>query len=170
LDSAVRPKELADLVELASGRERVVELGTGTAWTAIALALSDRRRKLATFDPIVRPERELYLGLVGPEVRSRLELVEAPGRKGAGNSPPVGMVFIDSSHERVETVGEFEAWRPRLQPGGIVVFHDYRHPDYPGVAEATRDLSLHGEVKGSLFVWRSDHGAPHGAGPGPPPR
>ena len=145
----------------------MVELGTGTAWTAIALALSDRRRKLTTFDPIVRPERELYLGLVGADVRARVELVEAPGREGASNSPSVGMVFIDSSHERADTVGEFEAWRTRLRPGGIVVFHDYRHPDYPGVAEAMEDLGLQGEVRGSLFVWRSDHGALERAGSGP---
>jgi hypothetical protein len=32
------------LLSAARGRRRVVELGTGTAWTAISLALADQRR------------------------------------------------------------------------------------------------------------------------------
>jgi hypothetical protein len=36
--SAVRPAELADLLSIARGHATVVELGTGTAWSAIALA------------------------------------------------------------------------------------------------------------------------------------
>jgi predicted O-methyltransferase YrrM len=155
LDSVVRPRELADLVELASGREHVVELGTGTAWTAIALALGDRRRRVTTYDPIVRPQRGLYLELLGKDARTRLELVGTSGREGANDAAAVEMVFIDSSHERTETIAEFEAWRARLQPNGIVVFHDYHHPDYPGVAEATAALGLEGEVRGGLFVWRA---------------
>ena len=41
---------------------RVVEIGTGTAWTTIALALDDGRRSIVSFDPVVRPERDRFLG------------------------------------------------------------------------------------------------------------
>jgi predicted O-methyltransferase YrrM len=160
LDSAVRPRELADLIELASGRQHVVELGTGTAWTAIALALGNRRSRVTTYDPIVRPERDLYLALINPDARARLELVRSTGVEGASVSKAPGIVFIDSSHERAETVAEFEAWRPRLPENGVIVFHDYCHPDYPGVAEAIDELGLQGEVSGSLFVWRAGQDGP----------
>jgi hypothetical protein len=67
----------------------------------------------------------------------------------------VELLFIDSSHERAPTVLEFRAWRPLLGPGAVVVFDDYGHPDWPGVAEAVADLGLDGEVRGGLFVWRA---------------
>jgi predicted O-methyltransferase YrrM len=51
------------LLALARDCDPVVELGTGTAWSAIALALDDRTRRVITCDPWVRHEREAYLDL-----------------------------------------------------------------------------------------------------------
>ncbi len=63
------------------------------------------------------------------------------------------MVFIDGSHSRDDTVAAFQAWCPQLRVGGIVAFHDYDDPAYPGVTEAVRDLGLRGEPRRHLFVW-----------------
>jgi hypothetical protein len=38
--------------------------------------------------------------------------------------------------------------------GGVIAFHDFDHPDYPGVREAVEELGLTGEVRGGVFVWR----------------
>lgn len=132
----------------------MAELGTGTAWTAISLALADSRRRVTAFDPVVRPERERYLGLVGARTRDRIELVDAPGERGPAPGQEVDLLFVDSSHEREATVREFEAWRPALAPGAVVAFDDYHHPDYPGVREAIAQLGLTGERQGTLFVHR----------------
>jgi predicted O-methyltransferase YrrM len=153
--SATRPDDLARLLRLARGRRQVVELGTGTAWTTISLALADPERRVTGFDPVVRPEREGYLRLVGPRTRARIELVDAPGARGPIGDQPVDLLFVDSSHEREETVREFQAWRPALAPGALVVFDDYDHPDYPGVGEAVAALDLPGERRGTLFVYRT---------------
>ena len=151
-----RPEHLATLLELAEGRRTVVELGTGTAWATAALVVADPARRVLSFDPVLRPERERYLDLLGDEQRARIELVEGPGAEGAARAAGgVEMLFIDSSHEREPTVEEFTAWRPLLAPGAVVVFDDHGHPDWPGVAEAVADLRLAGEVRGGLFVWRS---------------
>jgi predicted O-methyltransferase YrrM len=158
LDSAVRPNELARLIELARGRKVVAELGTGTAWTAITLALADAERRVITCDPVVRAERDLYLSLVGSDVRERIELMTATGSAAARNAPSIDMVFIDSSHERAATIAEFEAWHPLLGDAGVVAFHDYGHPSYPGVAEAIRELGLDGEGTSGLFVWSAGEG------------
>jgi predicted O-methyltransferase YrrM len=157
LVSATRPEDLARLLRLARGRREVVELGTGTAWTTISLALADDRRRVTGYDPIVRPERERYLGLAGPRARERIELVDQPGEQGpAGRlsvgGPAVDLLFVDSSHEREATVREVTAWRPALAPGALVVLDDYDHPDFPGVREAVAQLGLHGEQAGTLFV------------------
>ncbi len=156
LASAARPAELAELLALARGRRAVVELGTGTAWSAIALALDDPARRVVSYDPCVRSGREVYLDLAGRGARERIELREEPDSNGphAGDAP-VEVLFIDSQHEREPVVGAFRAWRDALAPNAVVVFHDYGHPDYPGVAQGITDLGLSGEESGGLFVWRA---------------
>lgn len=153
LASVTRADEVARLLALARGARNVVELGTGTAWTAIAFALADRRRRVVTYDAVLRPERERYLALAG-RARDRIELVDRPGATGPlPGAPPADFVFVDSSHERDETLATFRAWRPALAPGAPMVFHDYENPRYPGVSEAIAQLELQGEAAGHLFIW-----------------
>lgn len=154
LASATRPADMARLLELAVGRKLVVELGTGTAWTTIALALADPTLEIVSFDPIARIEREAYLALVSEATRARIELVDRPGSTGPRSSRPVDLLYIDSSHQREETMAEVNAWRPTLAKDAVVVFDDYDHPCYPGVAGAIEKLGLEGERVGSLFVHR----------------
>jgi predicted O-methyltransferase YrrM len=155
LQSAARPSEVATLLELARGRSRVVELGTGTAWSAIALALADPARRVISCDPEARPQRARYLRLAGRRARGRIEL--RPDEDSAGpraTDPPIEVLFIDSSHECEATIAAVAAWRPALAAGAVVVFHDYDHPGYPGVRRAVEALAIAGEVRGGLFVWR----------------
>jgi predicted O-methyltransferase YrrM len=154
-DSVTRPEALAHLLRIAQGRRQVVEIGTGTAWTTIALALADGRRRIVSYDPIVRPERTWYLELAGPNARSRIELRDEPGEIGPpAGAQPFDFVFVDGSHERQRTVATWNAWKDALGPGGVIAFHDWENPEYPGVTEAIRELGLEGEVLGDVFVWR----------------
>lgn len=153
LESATKPESLALLLRLARGRRAVVEIGTGTAWTTAALALADRERRVVSYDPIVRPERERYLDLAG--VRDRIELREAGGEAGpAGGDAAPDFVFVDGSHEKALTIETFRAWRGELAPGGTIAFHDYGNELYPGVTEAIAELGLEGTVERDVFVWR----------------
>ena len=153
LDSSTRPRDVAELLNLARGRRSVVELGTATGWTAGALLLADPARRLMSFDPVEREHREAYLALLPGSARERLELVRAPGHEARGDG--VELVFVDSSHDRDATVAEFRAWQPRLAPGGMVVLHDYGNPAYPGVAEAVTEMGLAGRPQAGLWIWRA---------------
>ena len=156
LRSATGPESLARILRLARGRKRVVEVGTGTAWTTAALLIADRERHVLSFDPRVWPQRDRYLELAPAGIAARLELVEGGGEQGPGKRPwRPDMLFVDGSHDRDLTIATFEAWRPALADGAVVAFHDYENPDYPGVAEAVRALGLEGEEDGELFVWRA---------------
>jgi predicted O-methyltransferase YrrM len=156
LNSPARPVDLAELLACARDRTAVVELGTGTAWSAIALALDDRARRVVSCDPCVRPEREAYLDLAGRGVRERIDLRDEPDSVGPRPGDPlVQLLFIDSSHERESVVTAFRAWRDALAPDALVVFHDHGHPDYPGVRQAVAELELSGRKSGGLFVWRA---------------
>jgi len=156
LESATGPRSLALLLRAARNRRRVVEIGTGTAWTTAALALADRERRVLSFDPTVWPERDRYLRLAGPEAAARIELVEGGGEDGPGERGwRPDMLFVDGSHDRDLTIRTFESWRPALAPGAVVAFHDYENPAYPGVSEAIAGLGLEGEARGDLFFWRA---------------
>lgn len=136
ITSVTRPPDTRVLLDLAKHRSRIVELGTATAWTAITFALDDAKRHVITYDPFDRPEPERYLSLVGGDVRDRIEMVIAPGSTGLRDREPVDLLYIDSSHEREQTIEEVRAWQPHLRTGALIVFDDYTHPDFPGVREA----------------------------------
>jgi hypothetical protein len=154
LASAARPRELAPLLEAARGLGTVVEMGTGTAWSAAALALADSRLVIFTYDPIVRHQRDLYLSLLRPEARSRIHLLGDPDADRAKAPDAIDLLFIDSSHERDATIATFESWKGRVRSGGYVAFHDYGNPRFPGVTAAVDRLALQGHSHGYTFVWR----------------
>jgi predicted O-methyltransferase YrrM len=153
LQSALRPAKLAALLDAAAGRRVLVELGTGTAWTTIALALADPARTIVSYD-IVERERAAYLALVPDSVRTRITFVTAPAEDGPGGLSGVDLLFVDSSHERDPTLAQIAVWRSALAPGALVVFDDYGHPDYPGVAQAVAALGATGTVRASMFLWQ----------------
>jgi predicted O-methyltransferase YrrM len=148
------------LLKLARGHRRVVELGTGTAWTAISLALADPERRVVSYD-IPDLSRDVgpkhYLELVREHVRDRIELIVAPGSTGPQEAEPVELLYIDSSHEQEQTIEEVRAWQPHLRSGALVLFDDYAKSLYPGVREAIEHLGLEGERRGKLFIHR--HGS-----------
>jgi predicted O-methyltransferase YrrM len=151
--SATRPADLGLLLGLARGRRFIVELGTGTAWTAIAFALADPLREVMSFDVGAFPEREEYLSLLDLATRKRIELIVAPGASGAERpSRPVELLYIDSSHEREQTIAEVRAWKPMLAPDALIVFDDYENEQWPGVRQAIEELGLTGKHRGTLFV------------------
>jgi predicted O-methyltransferase YrrM len=154
LTSATGPRALAYVLREARGQRSFVEVGTGTAWAAIAAALAETDRRIVSFDPVVRPEREWYLALATAPARRRIELVQGIGETGPANGERVGFVFVDGSHECDRTIATFEAWRPALGPGGAIAFHDWRNEAWPGVTQAIEALGLRGQVCGDVFVWR----------------
>jgi predicted O-methyltransferase YrrM len=155
LVASARPRELRTLLELARGANRVVELGTGTAWTAIAFALADPQRTVATYDPREFEQRQRYLAMVPSHVRQRIDLRPERGDV-RGSGAPVDLLFIDiGAHTKEQTVDAYNAWAALVAPGGTIAFHDYSDA-WPGVREAVESLGLTGALAGVLFVTRKD--------------
>jgi predicted O-methyltransferase YrrM len=157
-DVVTRPHDLLDVLRLAGDAASAIELGTATAWTTIALSLTSESRRVTSFDPVARGQREQYLKLIPPEVRRRITFVQGPGRVGPPSADPVDFLFVDGSHEREDTIRTFNAWQAAIAPGGRIVFHDYLDPGYPGVTEAIHELGLEGRRIGRLFVWTQADG------------
>jgi predicted O-methyltransferase YrrM len=147
---------LRALLGVLDGAGRVAEIGTAASWTTCCLALAQPGREVHSWDVEAHPERERYLALLSPAERARVHLHDRPGGLGPADPPPVDAVFIDSSHEYDETIATFRTWEPAVAPGGVIAFHDWQDDAYPGVTRAVRDLGLHGDARGHLFVWRKD--------------
>lgn len=149
LRSVAGPLDLEAILTAARGRRTVVELGTGTAWTAISLILSDRGRRVISVDPVVRAPREAYVGHLGAADRGRLVLRQGLGQDGPDpRDAPVDLLVVDGGHDRESTRANFEAWAPALAEDAVVVFHDYGNPRFPGVEQAVADLGLAGRLEG----------------------
>jgi predicted O-methyltransferase YrrM len=156
LSAATRPGDLASLLRVAGDARVVVELGTATGWTTAAFALASGSRQVVSFDPVVQPNRAAYMDLLPASARSRIRFVQAVGAAGpSAISEPVDLLFIDSTHERDDTVAEFHAWRSQVAPGATVVFHDFGNPAFPGVEEAVGELGLDGEERAGMYVWHA---------------
>jgi predicted O-methyltransferase YrrM len=155
LSSATVPRDLRALLALAASSRTVVELGTGTGWTAISLALAASGRSVISYDVEAR-EIEQYLRLVPASVRERISLGVSPKPGPALDERDVDFLYVDSSHEYEQTLAEWQAWRPHLSGDAVVVFDDYVSDDYPGVRRAVEALGLGGRSQGRQFVhgWR----------------
>jgi Methyltransferase domain len=152
--SATRPSKLATLLKLAGDGRFVAELGTAQAWTAISLALAHPEREVISYDAFERPQPRQYLQLVPEQVRQRVTLLVERGDTGPRTSRPVDLLYVDTNHDRADTIRELEAWWPVLRDAAWVVLDDYGHPDFPGVKEAVGELRLAGEERDGLFVHR----------------
>jgi hypothetical protein len=152
--STLPPRELSALVELIRGRKAVVELGTGTGWTAVVLALAEPERIVRTYDTLEKPHRAAYLALADREARRRVVLVNSRGEEAEPPLGPVDLLYVDSNHDREVVRRSFEHWRDSIAPGGFAAFDDYANDNYPGVREAVSELGLRGRTVGRLFIWQ----------------
>lgn len=149
LHGAASPRQVASILKLAKGHEQVVEIGTGAAWTTIALALADPSRRIVSYDPVRHDAVDRYLALA-PEATRQIDFVKGPGEQPL-EPVSTGFLFVDGNHEHDSTVATYEAWRDRLEPGAVVVFHDY-DPGWPGVISAVEQLGLRGSAQLGMFV------------------
>ena len=151
---AARPRELTELLRAARAAVTVAEVGTGTGWTAIVLALARPDRHVHSFDVSEHQQRARYLQFAPESARARLHLSIRDGREGPpADLPELDFLFIDSSHELEETVTTFRLWSERMRRGATAAFHDYGDERYPGVAQAVARLGLTGEARAGMYLW-----------------
>lgn len=60
----------------------------------------------------------------------------------------VDMVFVDGDHTEKGVMGDILAWKPKIKDGGIMVFHDYNHPNLPKLSPIVNSMMTGCEVIG----------------------
>lgn len=129
---------------------RAIELGAFLGRSTAALAFAARDRNLAAS---VVGSVDLWAGGAPSEVDAmdlHIENLSLAGlnpwvfrvrddtaQAAIGRSAPIGLLFIDADHSYEAARKDFEAWSPRVAPGGFVAFHDSWAP---GPSQVIREL------------------------------
>lgn len=92
-------------------------------------------------EPICRRIFDLQVSEAGTTsvVRPLVSETSAAGR--AWDGLPVGLLFIDASHDEASVLADYGAWEPHLAPMAVVAFHDYARR-FPGVWKAVKQLRV----------------------------
>ena len=119
----------------------IVECGVSRGYSTMALLSGAVVKRTNMFSYDIDPRCERWAReRIGPEGMKHLELVGgwtfkvAKSWEAAASWPDesIGLVFIDTSHMRDDTVRELDAFLPKLMPSGILCGHDYYVHDEPG--------------------------------------
>lgn len=119
------------LLNLAGGRKprRILEVGTYRARTTYALHLNCPQASIVSYDIQVLDSPYRSALLTSPNVQLRHASFSGSADALRSESQ-FGLIFVDGSH-RIEHVLEDSRLALELvEPGGIIVWHDYRHNDY----------------------------------------
>ncbi len=156
------------LNELAAGK-RALEIGSYCGRSTICLAKSattvtcidpfDARSVPEPFDTFgeFRANLERH-GVAAKVTHLRGTTAEVAPRL---SSRRYDVIFVDGDHTRAGIETDLRAAKRLLAPGGVLALHDYRHPEYPDVAQAVADWGLVVErVVGILAVCRFPEAPP----------
>ena len=152
-------RELEVLQKLASKYKYIVEVGSwkGRSTAALADGNSHIRDGIVCAIDTWRgtpSERETYHAEVHTTHIFPIFMENMQGRPNVGPMilestaaaqffarEEVDMVFLDGDHSYEAVAADIEAWWPKLRAGGVMVGHDYTHPEvgeggWPGVKRA----------------------------------
>ncbi|MCG3131014.1 MAG: hypothetical protein FLDDKLPJ_01789 [Phycisphaerae bacterium] len=153
-DGMMPPEQLLAIYRLAyawPGAGDVVELGSWTGLTTCYLGTACEARGRghvyavdtfagtkeggSSYDAIARhggttwPAFRRRVREAGLEERTTALIGDTVEQAKAYPGGPIRMLLIDADHSFEGVRRDFEAWRPRVAPGGLIVFHDYAMPE-----------------------------------------
>ena len=123
----------------------IVELGSYTGKSTCCLAVGSAEGQRArvyaidlwttgTYDENRRFYQYDPAGLICPITGLTTKIAEVFDQ-------PVGLLFIDADHTYEAVKADFEAWAPKVVPGGVIALHDYAgKPEDHGVKRFVEEL------------------------------
>jgi SAM-dependent methyltransferase len=149
VDGFLHPSEFEKLVELATNRD-VLEIGSFKGLSAWGMAIVAKSVYCVdTFKANSAGQQQMeefttYADFLAAVKRfSNVEHCVCSSETAAKSIPAdrtFGMIFLDAMHTYEDVKADIMRWWPRLRPGGLMVFHDYAHKDFPGVKLAVDEI------------------------------
>jgi len=147
---------LAELARKYQKLGKLVEIGSGTGGSMIALATGADKSELVCVDPFEPYDEENYNGLAtgvteGDEgefwrnadifgYRERVSNIRKYSDLGAAEleDGSCDLVYVDGNHSYDIVKSDLELYWPKVRKGGVLVGHDYT-TRFPGVIKATME-------------------------------
>lgn len=141
---ALEVSALCELVGLAiNGKVRsplFVNVGAGHGTSSLAMAEACPQAEIYSVDSdtwFLKCERDTFM-MAG---------IKHPHQIHANSHAPdlifehkADLIFIDADHREEEVRADILKWIQYIRNEGIIAFHDYDHPNYPGVKIAVDEL------------------------------
>lgn len=149
----------AILTRLPSGPVRGVEVGVMSGQlSAILLERPDLHLLMVDVWPVAASRINAIRNTEFAELRRTVIHAESPYAARFVNDDWLDFVFVDADHSYAACSADIRGWLPKLRAGGMMCGHDYRNPQFPGVAEAVdlwaSELGIEVEA-GPEFTWFS---------------
>lgn len=124
-----------------------VNIGAGAGTSTIAMAIANISATVFSVD-IRADEFEMFtnehlrLKEISEEVSNRVIRIWGDSKQ-VGRAFPynVDLVFVDGDHEKDGITGDIESWFDKINPGGIICFHDYGSVNWPHVKLVVDNIS-----------------------------
>ncbi|KKK82407.1 hypothetical protein LCGC14_2803690 [marine sediment metagenome] len=109
----------------------IVNIGAGVGTSAVAIL--EERPCAFVFSVDKNPAPLERLNLIRCEIDTTrcVRLLGVSWNVGRNFPFMVHMVFVDGDHGTKPVERDIAAWLPRVTVGGIMAFHDYKHPNVP---------------------------------------
>lgn len=141
----LKPEEGRLLTELARGKV-VLEIGSYCGLSTVCLAKTAKHVTACDyFDGRGTPQPQDTLPTFQDSIR-RHGLTNVVTAHPDLDLPQekYDLVFIDGAHDRESVARDTDKALAVLATGGVIVFHDYRHREHPGVEESVNQLLANG--------------------------
>lgn len=151
-------KFLYELSKKTKGAGTIVEIGTCSGKSTIALAYAQKEKnghKMDTIDIRELPDIQsnLYQAGVSDFVNRIIGRSSAVAKQWL---EPIEILFIDGDHRYIGIVSDIKSWSDKVLAGGMMVFHDY--PKVGGrVVNQTALAVRHSRVLSKPHKWRILH-------------
>lgn len=142
----LHPEEGRELAELAKG-QRVLEIGSYCGLSTVCIArTAESVTAVDYFDGRGTPSP----GDTLPEFNRNIERYGVADKVTAVHAddsiplPAYDLAFIDAAHDYDSVAADIKRCLEVLKPGGLLAFHDFKHPSHPGIEEAVDELLIDG--------------------------
>jgi predicted O-methyltransferase YrrM len=132
---------LKDCAEHLPTAPMVVNIGAGAGTSALAILETRRDAFIFSIDKKVVPAERDVLQKAGLLKDNRVwRLLGDSARVGKHWPIKLDLCFVDGAHHDSAVIADIEAWKPLVKDGGFMLFHDYDHPNVPGLTVIVDDM------------------------------
>ena len=142
-------REDVDLIQQIVRERRpalVLDIGAGRGATALSALEADPTIRVVTIDHDFSGIDNVRGAVQSIAAASRWRGIVADSIEAATEWRSlvfVGLLLLDTSHDRVQTLAEIAAWEPHLASDAVVWIHDFEG-EHAGIREAVAELEARG--------------------------